>query len=142
MNMGKSLSGENMYTTAWNYFSLLSGQRMQMFEFFITLEVFLCGAFITLISLPARLDWAENVVAGLVSLIAVVFGFLDHRTKTMIHCCEETMVQFENQFEKPEKYCPISSVNACRKAKLTYTKLIRFLQIIFFLLGCSGLLFV
>ena len=142
VNAENQPTNENLYTTAWNYFSLLSGQRMQMFEFFITLEVFLSGAFITLISLKNRLDWAETVVAGLVSLIAILFGLLDHRTKTMIHCCEETMIQFETQINQKEEYRPISLVNSCRKAKLTYTKLIRFLQIVFFFFFFCGVLFV
>ena len=103
VNAENQPNNENLYTTAWNYFSLLSGQRMQMFEFFITLEVFLSGAFITLISLNNRLGWAETVVAGLVSLIAIVFGLLDHRTKTMIHCCEGTMIQFETQINQKEE---------------------------------------
>ena len=58
-----NISESQWYTACWNYFSLLSDQRMKMLQYFISLEVFLAGAFITLISLESRILWAEIVVS-------------------------------------------------------------------------------
>ena len=127
------------YESSWKYFSLLSGQRMQMFQYYITLEVFLCGAFITLISLDVRLQWAELVVSGLIALMSITFRLLDHRTKTMIHCCEDAMIAIEKADNGNKEFHPIMSVNSCKKASLTYTKLICSIQILLFLLVLIGL---
>lgn len=135
------LTEAEWYAASWNYFSLLSGQRMQMLQFFISLEVFLSGAFITLISLNTRLQRAEIIVSFLIFLMAVVFRGLDHRTKTMIHICEEAMETIEKGDGVDDRFNPISSVNAM-KTKLTYTKWICFLQIIFAFAGLSGAILV
>lgn len=135
------LTEAQWYTASWNYFSLLSGQRMQMLHFFISLEVFLSGAFVTLISLDARLHWAEITVSFLILLMAIVFRGLDHRTKTMIHICEDTMEAIEKEDASKDCFNPITSVNT-NTTKLTYTKWISFLQITFVLAGLSGVVLV
>ena len=130
------------YSGSWNYFSLLSGQRMQMLQYFISLEVFLCGSFITLVSLDTRLLWAEITASSLITLMAVIFRGLDHRTKTMLHECEKAMCKIEESDSSDAAINPITSVNSCRKAKLTYTKWIIVLQGLFFLAGIASLLLV
>ena len=128
------------YTASWNYFSLLSGQRMQMLEFFISLEVFLSGAFITLISLETRLRWAEITVSVLIVLMASVFRCFDQRTKTMIHECENSMKAIEDDDMNKTAYKPITAVNIKASFKVTYTKLICFLQIVFAIAGIASAL--
>ena len=128
------------YSACWDYFSLLSEQRMKMLEYFITIELFLAGSLITLICLKERLQWAEIAVSGLILLMAIVFGFLDKRTRNMIHECEETMIAINDDAVVDGKYTglnPISRVNNNRKEFLTYTKLIRFIQIVFALVGAA-----
>lgn len=136
------LTEEQWYSASWNYFSLLSGQRMQMLQYFISLEVFLCGSFITLVSLVTRLLWAEITASSLITLMAVIFRGLDHRTKTMLHECEKAMCKIEESDSSDAAINPITRVNSCRKAKLTYTKWIIVLQGLFFLAGIASLLLV
>ena len=138
----KLLSETEWYTACWNYFSLLSGQRMQMFEFFISLEVFLIGAFITLISLAMRLRWAEITISVLIILIAIVFRCFDQRTKTMIHECENSMIAIEEADASDESFNPITTVNKKASYKITYTKLICSLQIVFIVAGLASSLLV
>ena len=126
------------YSACWDYFSLLSEQRMKMLEYFITIELFLSGSLITLICLKERLKWAEIAVSGLILLMAIVFMLLDNRTRNMIHECEEAMVAIKDIDVNNDEYTglnPISRVNKNRKTIFTYTKLIRFLQIVFAVLG-------
>lgn len=91
------MSEKDWYTTSWDYFSLLSGQRMKMIEFYITIEQALFAAFITLICLEQRLCWAEVTASILVSIISIVFCGLDYRTKSMIHACEENRETIEGE---------------------------------------------
>lgn len=130
------------YLASWNYFSLLSGQRMQMLQFYISLEVFLCGAFVTLISLETRLVWAEAISSFLILLISIVFSGLDYRTKTMLHECENAMIAIERVDKCSSCVKPITSVNSCKKAKLTYSKWIVFMQGIFATIGFGGVILV
>ena len=137
-NMTKS----QWYTACWNYFSLLSGQRMQMLQFFISLDVFLAGAFITLISLDTRVHWAEIVISALIFIMALVFMGLDHRTKEMIHECEASMEEIEKSDSSNSRFNPITCVNKNRNTYFTYSKLIRFLQGAFAIAGVAGAILV
>lgn len=132
------MSDSYWYTACWNYFALLSGQRMQMLQFFISLEVFLAGAFITLISLNYRLRWAEIVVSALISIMALVFMGLDHRTKSMIHECEDSMVAIEKADSSNPRFNPISCVNNNRDTYFTYSKYIQLLQTAFAIAGIAS----
>ena len=125
------LTKSQWYTACWNYFSLLSGQRMQMLQFFISLEVFLSGAFVTLICLNTRLRWAEISVSALIFVMAIVFMGLDYRTRTMIHECEKSMIEIEEADSSSSSFNPITCVNTNRKTFFTYSKWIRFLQLVF-----------
>ena len=128
------MTEKDWYSTSWDYFALLSGQRMKMIEFYITIELALVGAFMALVSIDQRLCWAEATVSILISIVSIVFCGLDHRTKTMIHECEDNMKSIENS----DVNGPITKVNDCKKAPITYTKWLRFLYGLFFLIGIAG----
>lgn len=83
----------------WKYFELHSKQRMQMINFYITVEVVLFGAFFTLLTIEKPMIWAEYLVLGGISLISLVFWGLDYRTKTLIHWCEDCMEALERIYE-------------------------------------------
>lgn len=130
------------YTASWNYFSLLSGQRMQMLQYCITLEVFLAGAFVTLIGLNVKMPWAEATVCWLIVLVSVVFWCFDQRTRNMIHVCEELMSSIDNGVDGGGKLHPIKAVNENKKFPITYNLLISFLHIIFTIAGLTGAMLV
>lgn len=83
----------------WNYFELHSNQRMQMINFYITIEVVLFGGFFTLLNLQNRIFWAEYINAFAISFISVIFMGLDYRTKKMIQWCEDCIKNLENKYE-------------------------------------------
>lgn len=53
---------------SWNYFSLLSGQRMRMIDFYIVVEVALIGALFTMMGSDTRILWAECTVCAAITL--------------------------------------------------------------------------
>lgn len=130
------MNEKDWYSTSWDYFALLSEQRMKMIEFFITIELALVAAFMTLVCLDQRLCWAEVTVSALISIVSIVFCGLDHRTKTMIHACEENMEKIEGRITKG----PITKVNNYKSGRIniTYTKWLRFLYGLFFAMGVVG----
>lgn len=91
------MSEKDWYITSWDYFVLLSEQRMKMIEFFVTIELAIVGAFMTLVCIEQRLCWAEVTIGVLVAIVSIVFCGLDHRTKTMIHACEDNMETIEGK---------------------------------------------
>lgn len=126
---------------SWNYFSLLSGQRMGMIDFYIVVEVALIGALFTMMGSDTRILWAECTVCAAIALSSLAFFLLDYRTKTMIHCCEKIMSDIE------EKYAPdnhkiklpfhyIERKTEKAKIRITYSVIFRFL---FLLIGGFGL---
>ena len=81
-----SITNKDWLDLSWNYFSLLSGQRMGMVDFYIVIEAALIGALFVLLTLEERMMWAECTVAVAITFISVTFFILDCRTKAMIHC--------------------------------------------------------
>ena len=86
----------------WKYFELHSSQRMQLINFFITIEIVLIGGLFYLFSLATRMKWAEITTCIAVILIDITFMGLDKRTKELIHYSEECMKSIEEKF--PSEY--------------------------------------
>lgn len=82
----------------WKYFELYSNQRMQMVNFYITVEVVLIGALFKLITLENRICMAEYFVSLAISFISLTFYGLDLRTKNLIHWCEECIETLEKRY--------------------------------------------
>lgn len=93
-----SITNKDWLDLSWNYFSLLSGQRMGMVDFYIVIEAALIGALFVLLTLEERMMWAECTVAVAITFISVTFFILDCRTKAMIHCCENIIMAFEKLY--------------------------------------------
>lgn len=142
MPKDRSISDKDWLELSWNYFSLLSGQRMGMIDFFIVVEVALIGAFLTMIGGNTRILWAECTVCAAIALISFVFYLLDYRNKTMIHCCEKIMSDIEEKYasDKPDIKLPFHYIeHKTEKAKIriTYSVIFRFL---FLLIGVFGVI--
>ena len=82
----------------WNYFELHSNQRMQMINFYITIEIVLIGAFFTLRLQKTSILWAECLVALAIPFISFVFFLLDLRTKLLIKEAERCIKKLEVAF--------------------------------------------
>lgn len=81
----------------WKYFDLHSRQRMQMINFYITVEVALIGGFFVLLNQKNRITWAEYCVLFAVGFLSVIFWLIDRRTRDLIHGCEHCMKKFEEE---------------------------------------------
>lgn len=140
-----SLTDKDWLDLSWNYFSLLSGQRMSMIDFYIVIEVALIGALFALLGEESRILWAERTVAFAVFFISVIFYCLDKRTKDMIHSCEDAILNIEDAYkaEMNTVKLPFTSIKTMtepmdqkKKRKLTYSGVFR---IQFFVIGAFGL---
>lgn len=136
-----NITDKDWLELSWNYFSLLSGQRMNMINFYIIIEVALIGALFTLIGMETRIRWMECAVSIAIFIFSVGFYLLDYRTKTMIHKCEDIISDIE------QKYCPLEPVirlpfhhiereTEKNLTRLTYSVVFRAL---FFIIGCFGI---
>lgn len=136
----KSITDKDWLELSWNYFSLLSGQRMGMIDFYIVVEVALIGALFTMMGSDTRILWAECTVCAAIALSSLAFFLLDYRTKTMIHCCEKIMSDIEEKYA-PDKHkirLPFHYIEHKTdkvKIRITYSVIFRFL---FFLIGGFG----
>ena len=137
-----SITDKDWLELSWNYFSLLSGQRMGMIDFYIVVEVALIGALFTMMGSDTRILWAECTVCAAIALSSLAFFLLDYRTKTMIHCCEKIMSDIEEKYA-PDKYkikLPfhyIERETEKAKIRITYSVVFRYL---FLLIGGFGLI--
>ena len=105
LSKDESMTNKDWLDLSWNYFSLLSGQRMGMVDFYIVIEMALVGALFALMALENRMLWAECVVATAITFFSVTFFILDCRTKAMIHCCEEVIKDIEAiHYPKKDKH--------------------------------------
>lgn len=141
VNQKTVITDKEWLDLSWNYFSLLSGQRMGMIDFYIVIEVALIGALFTMMGSNTRILWAECTVCVAIALSSLAFFLLDYRTKTMIHCCEKIMSDIEEKYA-PDKHkikLPFHYIeHKTEKAKIriTYSVVFRFL---FLLIGGFGL---
>lgn len=142
-----SMTDKDWVELSWNYFSLLSGQRMGMVDFYIAIEVALIGALFILLTLETRITWAECTVAIAVTFISGMFFALDWRTKSMIHCCEEIIKDIEKKYypdderiKLPFHYIDYKTEKMC--VRITYSRvfLIQYVVIGFLGLICLVLI--
>lgn len=122
----------------WNYFELMSRQRIQMIQFYIQIEIVLFGGFFALIQLKNRLHWAELVITSAVIFMSILFYGIDVRTKTFIHRCEDLMTEFGRDNKEfignnPIQYLNDWDVNA--KYRMTYSK---WFVVQFWVIGAIG----
>ena len=119
-----SLNDKEWYAFYWSYFELMSNQRMQIINFYISIEIVLVGAFFTLLNLKTRLEWMEYVVTATITFMSITFYGLDYRTKTLIHRCEQMMRELEEYYPHKTAFLPMHYINNENKAQyLSYAKL-------------------
>ena len=135
-----SMNDKEWFQIYWNYFALMSGQRIQMINFYITIVVVLFGGFFTLISFDNRIHWAEYSVSLAIIFMSLTFFGIDYRTKTMIHKCEDLMVNIEKRYSDVFGIGPIQYINEWKpneKIHMTYSK---WFSLQFAVIGATGLM--
>lgn len=144
LSKDESMTNKDWLDLSWNYFSLLSGQRMGMVDFYIVIEMALVGALFALMALENRMLWAECTVAAAITFFSVNFFILDCRTKAMIHCCEEVIKDIEAMhYPKKDKHdkirLPFHLVDyktEKMRVRVTYSKVF---LVLYFAMGILGM---
>lgn len=95
-----SINDESLLNYYLHYFEIHSNQRMQMINYYITIEIVLIGALFTLLGLETRFLLAEYTVSIAITMISVFFYGLDYRTKLLIHWCEDCIKNIEKRYEE------------------------------------------
>lgn len=140
----ESMTNKDWLDLSWNYFSLLSGQRMGMVDFYIVIEMALVGALFALMALENRMLWAECTVTAAITFFSVTFFILDCRTKAMIHSCEEVIKDIEAMHYPKKAKCdkirlPFHLVDYKTdkmRVRMTYSKVF---IILYFAMGIFGM---
>lgn len=142
-NKDSQLNDSNWLDLYWNYFELLSNQRMQMMNFYITIEVVLIGAWFAIINTGNCETWIKYACLFGIMLIAILFFALDRRTRYMIHCCEESIKKMEQlYFEGNNRSKFLFHSIDSKKSFFTYSKIFGFMHIIVLIIGIIGIIFI
>lgn len=134
----------------WQYFSVHAAQRLQAFNFFLTLTTVLIGAFAAMFK-DFQNKPAIAVLPLLVSILSFIFWKLDCRTKDMIKLAEEGLKELEQApgegplkadqiFSKDDRYVankPRLKQGHILTAYYTYSTCFNFL---FFVFGAAGIM--
>lgn len=87
---------------AWNYFALHAGQRLQTFEFYITLSTAILGGFFAMMQAAHASRWV-SLLGFLLSFLSFVFWKLDCRTRNLIKNAEEALKALDAQHGLPRQ---------------------------------------
>jgi len=145
------LEEKDFYSVLWEYFSLHASQRIQVFNFYVTLETCLVASFFIVAQLSGNQTIYKVAISGSMVMFSFVFALLDSRTKTMIKAVEESLRQVEGKYMKyfdanfmifsREKSDTDSFRKKCCLRNLqSYSKLFRLLYLLFAVLGIAGIL--
>ena len=96
------MNQKDLFDYYWKYFELHSKQRMQLINFFISIEIVLIGGLFYLFSLKTRMKWAEIATCISIVIMDLTFWGLNERTKELIHFSEECIKSIEERF--PNEY--------------------------------------
>jgi hypothetical protein len=89
-------SRDDLRAYAWNYFQLHAQQRLQAFEFYISLASAATGGFLALLSLDKPHKWF-SVVGLLLMLLSFIFWKLDNRTRQLICNAENALKHLDSE---------------------------------------------
>jgi hypothetical protein len=103
MNFQLSEEQEKTFRTqAWNYFALHAGQRMQGFQYYVTLVTALIGGAIVLLkSDNGHYHWIA-VVFAMCSAVSFLFWKLDCRTRQLIKNAELALKYLDARHALPD----------------------------------------
>jgi hypothetical protein len=133
-------------TQVWGYFSMHAAQRMQSFQFYVTLVTALVGAAIVLMKSNGTGHMWLALTFAITSLLSFIFWKLDCRTRLLIKNAETALKYLDHQhnlsdvdglpnplrlFDKDEAMAGYSSVGNVWNSKLSYSKCFNLIFAIF-----------
>ena len=94
----KSITDSVLLEQYWSYFQLQSSQRIQMINFYITIEIVLIGAYFAILSIESIDRWIVYAVSLFITFTSIAFYGLDKRTRKLIHWCNECILSIEKKY--------------------------------------------
>lgn len=135
----------NLREQAWQYFTLHAGQRMSIFNFYITISIAIVagiGVFLGIEGTPPLLI----IIFGIFLIIfSFVFWGLDKRTQELIHLAEEEILKLENRdANRIISLISIDRINTDkRKCRIiSYSTLFKIIYFSFIIFGIILIIFV
>jgi hypothetical protein len=93
-----------LYKHAWNYFKLHANQRIVLFRLYIIfISLFTYGVSFLLVHLPEKkplYECAGFILSTAFIILTVIFHFLDHRNRKLIHFSEDALRDLESDFTR------------------------------------------
>lgn len=134
------LSDKEMLDYYVKIYEMLSDQRMQTVNFYITIVIGLFGGLFVLLKLSHPIQWAECAVSAMITLISITFYGLDMRTRMLLRNCRRCIKVIESRFRYgAEAQLMTLSENIVHglKIKWSYSNCLSFQ---FLIIGISGLI--
>lgn len=134
---------EDKREQAWKYFELHAGQRMSIFNFYITLSTAIVAALGVFIGISAISPWLIGTLGSLMVVFSLVFWGLDKRTKDLIHLAEDKILDLEKH--DPANIMSIFKTERNKSDKqrfriISYSFLFRVIYLIFIVIGLTLLI--
>lgn len=131
---------EDIRNQAWKYFEMHAGQRMSIFNFYITISTAILAAIGVFLSIDKIAPLLIAAFGLLLILFSIVFWGLDMRTKNLIHIAEEIILDFEKNDKS--RFAQIFTTDRklydnMRFRVKSYTNLFGIVYIIFILIGIA-----
>ena len=92
----EGINDTDLLNICWSYFEIQSQQRLQMINFFITVEAVLIGAFFTLLITGSGSRWMLFVVDSSIALTTISFWGIDNRLRVLLSGCIDCISSIEN----------------------------------------------
>lgn len=127
---------------AWGYFSVHATQRMQSVYFFLLAATFLMAAYGA--AVVNKLHFLGLATGVLGALVAYIFHRLDRRVRSLIHAAEDALRPIESLLAERTKNRDLrilDKVGSPVPGSWSYTKLYRYLFVVFGLAFSAGALY-
>lgn len=136
------LSDKEMLDYYIKMFQMVSEQRMQTVNFYITIIVGLFGGLFVLFKMSEPLIWAECVVSAMITMISITFYGLDVRTRMLLRCCRKSMRVIESRFRYGEDAKLINCADSLHNDMLIKWSFSNCLTIQFIVIGSFGVILI
>lgn len=94
----KTITDSVLLEQYWSYYQMQSSQRIQLINFYITIEIVLIGAYFTIISIDNSIQWIECAVTLFIAFTSAAFYGLDKRTRKLMYWCNECIMKLEKKY--------------------------------------------
>ena len=119
---------KELFDYYWKYYELQSNQRNQLCTFYFTIMSALIAVFTALY--PDSKDYIWIICAAM-SLIALFFGLMYHRTTTLRNHARKCLIEFEEEFFRGNSNTPMGKMEKIfdnEKKKINFHTICMYIQ--------------